>query len=249
MNQIPVLQNKCIPDFANDIIEIAQPLLKTLEIDNFHYLRGFKDNTFYVLTTEHQFIKEKVKKNQFKPRIPKEILKEKFHYIWECNIKSSSGNRKFSLIEKNSEYFDSFNFYSNREETLNIYLNNLENIEKFKFYFKEKAKKLIEIADANRIFIPNLFENNSNEIDERLLPLSIKRYNLAGKYEGISLTSREIEVLKLFSYGNTVKQTAKLAEISPRTVESYLTNIKNKLRLYSRPEIVKFYFNEIQREI
>src|SRR5579871_3020417 len=117
MSQIHILQNRCIPDFAKDITEIAQPLLKTLDINNFHYVRAFKDNTFYVLTTEYQFIKEKVKKNKFKPRIPTEVLKEKFFYIWNCNLKSSTGNRKFSLIEKNNEYFDSFNFYSNKEET------------------------------------------------------------------------------------------------------------------------------------
>jgi DNA-binding CsgD family transcriptional regulator len=53
----------------------------------------------------------------------------------------------------------------------------------------------------------------------------------------IALTKRELESAQLLLAGNTAKETAKLLDISPRTVEEYLDNIRIKLSCRNKLEI------------
>jgi len=54
------------------------------------------------------------------------------------------------------------------------------------------------------------------------------------------LTRREIEVLRLIAEGHTNTQIADLLCISPRTVETHRANVRSKLHLDSRAELVRF---------
>jgi two-component system response regulator NreC len=56
----------------------------------------------------------------------------------------------------------------------------------------------------------------------------------------ITLTTREIDVLRLISRGYTNRQIAEEFNLSIRTVESYRANLMNKLGLHSRVDLVKF---------
>ena len=63
----------------------------------------------------------------------------------------------------------------------------------------------------------------------------------------IQLTKREREVLVYLSSGYTAKQIARTLYISPRTVESYLDNLKYKFRVRSKSELINevlTYLNE-----
>ena len=55
-----------------------------------------------------------------------------------------------------------------------------------------------------------------------------------------SLTPREIEVLRLIAEGYTNTQIAELLHLSPRTIETHRANIRAKLELDSRAELVRF---------
>jgi len=57
----------------------------------------------------------------------------------------------------------------------------------------------------------------------------------------IILTSRELECLHMLSEGQTIKETARILKLSPRTVEKYLNNIKHKSRYNLRSELTKMY--------
>jgi two-component system response regulator NreC len=54
------------------------------------------------------------------------------------------------------------------------------------------------------------------------------------------LTPREIEVLRLIAEGYTNIQSADLLCLSPRTVETHRANIRAKLQMDSRAELVRF---------
>jgi len=54
------------------------------------------------------------------------------------------------------------------------------------------------------------------------------------------LTPREIEVLRLIAEGYTNTQIADLLGLSPRTIETHRANIRAKLHLDSRAELVRF---------
>lgn len=54
------------------------------------------------------------------------------------------------------------------------------------------------------------------------------------------LTPRELEVLCLIAQGHTNYQIAELLHLSPRTVETHRANVRSKLQLDSRAELVAF---------
>ena len=57
---------------------------------------------------------------------------------------------------------------------------------------------------------------------------------------GESLTSRELEVLRLLAQGYTNKQIAEELSVSVRTVETHRANITGKLNIRSRVELLRY---------
>ncbi len=56
----------------------------------------------------------------------------------------------------------------------------------------------------------------------------------------VSLTEREIEVLRQLALGSSMKEIAALLEISTKTVDTYKTRASRKLNLRSRSDIVRY---------
>ena len=61
-----------------------------------------------------------------------------------------------------------------------------------------------------------------------------------GEAEGMSLTSREREVLQLLAEGRTLKETAAVLGVSPRTVEFHRNNISEKTGLKTMAELARY---------
>ena len=55
------------------------------------------------------------------------------------------------------------------------------------------------------------------------------------------LSERELQCLCLLARGYTMKESAQELKLSPRTVESYLDNIKTKLNM-DRFQLIKLYW-------
>lgn len=53
------------------------------------------------------------------------------------------------------------------------------------------------------------------------------------------ITVREADCLLHFAKGKTICSTAKALNLSPRTVEYYLRNMKSKLKCYSKAELIE----------
>lgn len=66
-----------------------------------------------------------------------------------------------------------------------------------------------------------------------------KRYFLGEPYPEIYLTQREYECFNEIMLGKTITQAAVKLEISPRTVEFYLKNMRIKLQCHTRSELVQ----------
>ena len=54
------------------------------------------------------------------------------------------------------------------------------------------------------------------------------------------LSDRELEILELIGKGNDVRQIAKLLHLSPKTVETHRSHIKDKLDLKNSREVARF---------
>lgn len=66
-----------------------------------------------------------------------------------------------------------------------------------------------------------------------------------GEINGIYLSKRELDCLHPLIRGKTAKEIGKILNLSPRTVESYLENIKSKLSVDSKAELIDLIINKI----
>ncbi|MBL0941720.1 MAG: helix-turn-helix transcriptional regulator [Alphaproteobacteria bacterium] len=60
----------------------------------------------------------------------------------------------------------------------------------------------------------------------------------------IPLSEREKDCLKCLILGMTAKEIARELSLSPRTIESYLENIKNKMCCYSKSQLIAKVIHE-----
>lgn len=65
----------------------------------------------------------------------------------------------------------------------------------------------------------------------------------------ISISNREFQCVKLLSHGRRIKEIAKYLEISNRTVESYLSLLKEKAACYCHEQLVDFYWTYLEPKI
>lgn len=153
------------------------------------------------------------------------------------------------MIDSYADCVELFVFVSKATQVnaLNTYLNNIEVLEKFKYYFKNKALQLREKGEKNRILLPENFRLNlkSSSHDAILAEvktsfdkdLSLHHYELRDL--NATLSKREMDCLYYLGKGFTIKGIGRELNLSPRTVEAYLNSIKDKTGCYSKNDLIK----------
>lgn len=66
-----------------------------------------------------------------------------------------------------------------------------------------------------------------------------RKYYLGSGFPEVYLTQREAECVYWIINGLTNQQTADQMELSPRTIEYYLRNVRCKLNCYSKAHLIK----------
>lgn len=80
-----------------------------------------------------------------------------------------------------------------------------------------------------------------HQLDNKLLGKNTKpvSYTLSDSHCPLPLTEKQENCIFLLIRGKTVKEIAKILGISPRTVESHLEAVKNKLNCQNKSEIIE----------
>jgi DNA-binding CsgD family transcriptional regulator len=81
-------------------------------------------------------------------------------------------------------------------------------------------------------FFRHTFDYDLAQLDTENKPLSSE--------PSIDFTPRELDCIVLLMQGYTFKMIASKLGISPRTVETYIENIKQKTGCFSKGELIKF---------
>ncbi len=94
-----------------------------------------------------------------------------------------------------------------------------------------------DITDSNSIQLGSLLSQIKEEgVKNNLLGQS--SYMLSEKFGNVKLSKRQSEVLFYLLRGKTVKQIAVLFGISPRTVDEYLDQLKNKFKAQNKYDLI-----------
>lgn len=147
----------------------------------------------------------------------------------------------YSVVNIKQAFIDIFWFgaYANEKNVINFYLNNLEFLANYANYYIAEARHLINLAKEKRILVPVSLKEDYNQkflCLKNMFPFG----NPMGKVCGIlnKLSPKEYECLHFLLNGYTAKMSAKQLDISPRTVETHIQNIKLKLKCRTRNELI-----------
>lgn len=156
---------------------------------------------------------------------------------------------RFYFIERGKNYYytSGFGLPSNNKADLDFYVNAGAKLKQFIKYFEYHARHLIANGrQSYSIYMPTYYEKSLQVPNDFQEPFNINNLDFTIKADlqskmGEELTSREKECLSLIAQGYTVKNVALMLQISPRTVESHLANIKDKHGLHSKNQIVEMW--------
>jgi DNA-binding CsgD family transcriptional regulator len=254
---------------SKEVKTICKPL-KQYKISVFTYTKNFYDGSKITLSNEPQWVADYYNLNLFQSSYfeadPKKYRQEFNIWIGDYDIEVYwHGKHNFNSVHTititqpqidGCEFFF-FSFPPEHEQYLHYLSNNMDILYHFILYFKDKAKNLLKKAKKYRIIINNL------PTREEISPLiKINHFNIQmeksreqfykethiykyifenGNLSGIKLSNREIDCIYCLLNGMTSDEIAKSLKISKRTVDSYIDNIKLKLKLTlgTRNEIIK----------
>ncbi|WED43558.1 helix-turn-helix domain-containing protein [Legionella cardiaca] len=153
------------------------------------------------------------------------------HYLWANDffIRKSAGYRSVNEIYNKQDYDFSWHQYAD-ELTTN---------DKILFTTHEPITIRERILRHEGSFI-DIISNKSLLYDKQQNLIGLIGFSMElPKSEGLqSLSQREYQAVLLVREGYTDKQIAKHLQISPRTVESHITNAKRKLGVTTRTQLI-----------
>ena len=99
---------------------------------------------------------------------------------------------------------------------------------------KQGVKNNIYVFDDNK----QKSQGSKAVVIKKTHALAQKNYFIGERYPGLYFTRREAECLFYLLRGLTIASTAKMLDLSPRTVEFYVKNMKVKLGVKSKVELI-----------
>jgi DNA-binding CsgD family transcriptional regulator len=244
---------------ASEVKEICMPLEKYFDITYFNYVKLFKNGLRYVLTNNTVFTEcyyADADLYQTKAVLNMECLKtSEIHLFCEFRDQASyvvarnefNIDNGFTIIQPSpsDESTELFYFATKRENCghTHLYTTHLDSFYRFILYFKEKARYLIKQANKEKFFIETLpidspiFDNTKIK-SEFYAETSINKLHMKFNNIEIVLSKREIDCLYLTMKNKTSKEIGQMLSISPRTVETYVSNVKLKSNCQTKKELI-----------
>ena len=242
---------------STDVCKISEPLRK-LGISFFNHIRFYNDGSVLALTTDAEWLKFCLKNER--PREGNILGLNSGIYLWtdilETEVILDAQNdfkihHVIQFIEKQLLFTDVFAFGGGFKNStlISFYFNNIDVLKNFISFFKYKAKTLINQADMNKFNTPEIMKVPSLDIAIKNYVLKndkkIALYDVFHKGKLHSLTKRQLDCLRYISCGYSCKDVANILSVSPRTVETHVNILKNKLYCKNKKELVHFYMSSM----
>lgn len=255
---------------SNEVDQLCSPALNSIGITYFNYIKIYhNDSSRELLTNNALWIDHFYKNSLYKSvgAVDIEHLLPRGYFLWsELNSNDPvyfQGRESFnidngiSFVVKRSDVTFLYIFASTRDNHSinNFYTRNIDLFKRFILYFNDAGSPLIKKVAKNRIYLPEkqiiiaerIIKNDiSKSTREKFYnKTSIDRYYLLSESDDLYLTKKQAECVTYFIEGATAKECAKLLNISHRTVEGYLSDIKNKIYNslgvnFNKDELIRF---------
>tara|TARA_R110002110_G_scaffold119309_2_gene293748 strand:+ start:34825 stop:35673 length:849 start_codon:yes stop_codon:yes gene_type:complete len=251
-----------------EVESICQPLFKLFNITFFRFIRSDASGKKFMICSNPEWLEAYFNEDFYKTELA-DFRKhppgskgisihsgncQNQHKVCEFwNKHSKLGNYKavFTIYQRYDTYFEQCNFASDlsNHSATNIFLNNLDMFKKFILHFKDAGRTLIKTAHKSAFTYPvdpsfKLSDNwylglppGKRELFKQ--DIKLERVYLDGIYENIYLTTMESMCLKRLLDGKKYKEIGRELNISSRTVEHYIANIKEKLSVTLKLQLLE----------
>ncbi|MBS0185438.1 MAG: helix-turn-helix transcriptional regulator [Proteobacteria bacterium] len=167
-------------------------------------------------------------------------------------------NIGLSIWEKSKTTLNVFSFSTNLSnyEIVPFFSNNISMLNYYILYLNQKLPELTNSTQytflecQDKFFLKNLNNlQNSNLTNSILNQAHLSKIKLNVKEQPCYLTFQQIKIIYYLAHGIKTKQISDIMNISSRTVESHLENIKIKTSLYSRDALCELYYQELHEKL
>lgn len=233
--------------------------LKNYDITCFTYAKSYVNGSRIFLGTHPELLEEYLSQKYYMKgnaeSMPNNYSQQAVLWSTLPNQSCYQMARKFDidhgiyLIYPNKDGCEFFTFASSTRfpQVINFYLNNFNILESFVFNFRERARKLIQQAESQKIVLPfsqqkiHSYKMNGLKKMQNAM-LCDKAYLLKSE----KLTIKEYNCLKLILSGLTTKEIAKELILSPRTIEDYINSLKLKFNARNKVDLITKVFQKLQ---
>lgn len=242
---------------SSHINRLTNDFLTAFDLSHIWVSKDYFDGRYYHLTNDHIWKEDQVSNNHYadfankfytrlngndkKPQFflwqsrpsPDDHLMEKaYHY----NLRSG-----FNLIIMQEDHLENYGFGTSRNlDEIAHQLPSFKDIELFCLYLRENIHKtnLLNnpiMGNIGQCFSPSYAANNASTIPIPHL------FSFQCKGREAKLTRREFVCLGLLSRGYAIKDSARVMNLSPRTVEFHLKQAKEKLNHPAKIDLINTF--------
>lgn len=202
----------------------------------YNYLK----NDFQQLGAEHQFASQGRSCFQWNLTLVKANCPKTKALLETCErFKHGSG---LIVVEKHADYKEICFITTNYDPYQNdpFVIENITFLKRFILYFKEQLYQNKKLSAAYAKTYSNAITDKPLSIEQKTvqIDLPIKKYYLSGPFLNLPFSQREAECLKYLHLGKSSKEIGRLLKLSPRTIESYVNNIKQKTNCQTLTELL-----------
>lgn len=237
--------------------EICAPLFNSTPISYFGYIKTCLDGSMLHFCSNSSWLEHYLDKKYFQisnfKNLPQNYAE---NYILCDYLQAPAANiakeasdafairHVITLLEKNDHGCEFFQFGTSTADNsiTSFYLNNLDLLKLFIFFFKDKANNLIKNAITENIVIPAITKPPATAINKHInkvkkdLLNNINRFHF--KTDDNYLTPQEVNCIYWLAHGKSAEEIAAILKLSKRTIETHLENVKRKLNCYKQCQII-----------
>lgn len=247
--------------YHQKLMKVCEPFFKTFGINYFFHQSNTPDGLYHGIGTHPDFLHFYFDQRQHEcnPFITQfDQLKSGIYFydsVCEKEFQKTMQNAtdkynlKHSLVlmEKDLDRCNQFGFSipPDRVDIQSLVINELPLFKAFIQHFNHEMSDILQDLRRHPVSVrkdqqalevkvlPEIqldYFNRMSFLAKIRTPLNILRHR--------KLSKREIDCLKLYLKGKSAKNIGEKLGLSPRTVEFYLANIKNKLSCHTKPELI-----------
>ena len=253
MTYVALSDNHPFLEAGNDVANLLTPLSMRYGVSQFTYGKFYENGKCILLSNYTRWVKHHLDHGYTAPApIPLSLLDKPesfnlipydgpFHQARHDLVNIFNTGDGIDFIYKNDDNYEviCYAFPVDNHDGVNQILNNIDTFKHFSRYFMQEANTIIENADKHKIDMPlNMrginFKNNIETINKATPTLPWENRNEIS----IKLSNRERQCAYLLMKGMTAKEIAIYLQLSSRTIEIYLHNLKSRLHCKNKTELI-----------